>query len=146
MANDLDIDLGYRYRSRAVIADGGDDSRLLEPTKETRGRPGTRAPHLWIERNAASTSTLDLFGPGFTLLAGPRGAAWYASAKAAGSESGVALDAHIVEAEHFPEAYGITTSGAVIVRSDGVIGWRAAGDDEASAATISGVIAALVCR
>jgi hypothetical protein len=146
MANDLDIDLGYRYRSRAVIADDGDDGRLLEPTKETRGRPGTRAPHLWIERNGASTSTLDLFGPRFTLLAGPRGAAWCASAKAAGSESGVALDGHIVEAEHFPEAYGIRPSGAVIVRPDGVIGWRATGDDEASAATISGSIAALLCR
>jgi 2-polyprenyl-6-methoxyphenol hydroxylase-like FAD-dependent oxidoreductase len=146
LANDLDIDLGYRYRSRVVIADDADDGRLLEPTKETRGRPGTRAPHLWIEKNGSSISTLDLLGTSFTLLTGPRGAAWCASAGAAASQARVALDAHIVEAEHFPEAYGITPSGAVIVRPDGVIGWRAAGDDEASVTTIMRAIAALVCR
>jgi 2-polyprenyl-6-methoxyphenol hydroxylase-like FAD-dependent oxidoreductase len=146
IAHDLDIDLGYRYRSRAVIADGRDDGRLLEPTNQTRGRPGTRAPHMWIDRKGASMSTLDLCGSGFTLLAGPRGAAWCAIARTAASQAGVGLEAHIVEAERFPEAYGITPSGAVLVRPDGVIGWRMAGDDDASAATISGTIAALLCR
>src|SRR5215469_3981572 len=80
IANDLDIDLGYRYRSQAVITSGADDGRVLEPTKETKGRPGTRAPHIWIERDGKSISTLDLFGAGFTLLAGPGSAAWCRSA------------------------------------------------------------------
>jgi 2-polyprenyl-6-methoxyphenol hydroxylase-like FAD-dependent oxidoreductase len=146
MANDLDIDLGYRYRSHAVIADGQDDGRLLEPTLEIKGRPGTRAPHLWIERNGSSMSTLDLFGRGFTLLAGPRGAAWCKSAATAASRAGIALDAHVIDAEYFPNAYGITASGAVIVRPDGVIGWRAASDSEASSETISRALAALLCQ
>jgi 2-polyprenyl-6-methoxyphenol hydroxylase-like FAD-dependent oxidoreductase len=146
IANDLDIDLGYRYRSPAVIADGGDDGRLLEATKETKGRPGTRAPHLWVEKSGSSMSTLDLFGPGFTLLAGPRGAAWCAIASTAASQVGVALEAHIVGADGFPDAYGITPSGAVLVRPDGVIGWRASGDEGASAATISRILSTLLCQ
>jgi 2-polyprenyl-6-methoxyphenol hydroxylase-like FAD-dependent oxidoreductase len=146
IANDLDIDLGYRYHSQAVITEGDDEGRLLEATKETRGRPGTRAPHLWIEKNGSSISTLDLFGPGFTLLAGPRGVPWCTRASTAASEAGVALDVQIVEAEHFPDAYGISPSGAVIVRPDGVVGWRAAGDDGASGETISRALAALLCR
>jgi hypothetical protein len=146
IANDLDIDLGYRYRSPAVVADSDDDGRLLASTKETKGRPGTRAPHIWIEREGHSISTLDLFGPGFTLLAGPRGAAWCTSAATAASQSGVPLEAHIVDAEQYPAAYGITPSGAVLVRPDGVVGWRAAEDSEASAATISRALAAVLCR
>ena len=145
VANDLDIDLGYRYRSQAVIADGPDDGRLLEPTLETKGRPGTRAPHIWIERDGSSMSTLDFFGRGFTLLAGPRGAAWCRNAAAA-SGAEVALDAQVVDAEHFPNAYGITASGAVIVRPDGVIGWRAVSDNEASSETISRTLASLLCQ
>ena len=146
IANDLDIDLGYLYRSPAVIADGGDDGRLLEATRETKGRPGTRAPHLWIEKNGSSMSTLDLFGPGFTLLAGSRGGAWCRSATSAASQTRVALDAHIVEAGAFPDAYGISPSGAVIVRPDGIIGWRTSGDAGASAATISRILSTLLCR
>jgi putative polyketide hydroxylase len=146
IVNDLDIDLGYRYRSQAVMAEGEDDGGVIEPTKETSGRPGTRAPHIWIERKGHSMSTLDLFGTGFTLLAGPRGAAWCTSASIAASQSGVRLDAHILEAERFPESYGISSSGAVLVRPDGVIGWRAAGDEGASAATISRILSTLLCR
>ena len=146
IANDLDIDLGYRYRSPAVIADGADDSRLLEPTKEMRGRPGTRAPHTWIERDGQSISTLDLFDPGFTLLAGPDGAAWCTSAAAAAAQAGVPLDTHVIEAEHFPEAYGISALGGVIVRPDGVVGWRATGDGDTSAATIVRALDAILCR
>ncbi len=100
---------------------------------------------IWIERKGHSRSTLDLLGTGFTLLAGPRGAAWCTSASLAASQSGVRLDAYILEAERFPESYGISSSGAVLVRPDGVIGWRAAGD-EGSAATISHILSTLLCR
>ena len=105
-----------------------------------------RAPHIWIERKGHSMSTLDLFGKGFTLLAGPHGAAWCTSASIAASQSGVRLDAYIVEAERFPESYGISSSGAVLVRPDGVIGWRAAGYEGASAATIPQILSKLLCR
>ena len=89
-ANDFNIELGYLYHSPAIVAEG--DDKIHDDPRQTFGRPGSRAPHLWLERGAAGwleqsggrLSTLDLFGRAFVLLAGPDGAAWCeAAAKAA---------------------------------------------------------------
>jgi 2-polyprenyl-6-methoxyphenol hydroxylase-like FAD-dependent oxidoreductase len=58
------------------------------------------------------------------------GAEWCHSAA---NRMGVPMDAHILEEEQFPDSYGISPSGAVLVRPDGVIAWRAADNREASA-------------
>jgi 2-polyprenyl-6-methoxyphenol hydroxylase-like FAD-dependent oxidoreductase len=137
IANDLDVDLGYRYWSPAIAAEADDDGRVVLPTRETRGRPGTRAPHLLLSKAGSSRSILDLFDCGFTLLAGSKGAAWCQSASEAASGTGVELKAYILEEEEFPQAYGITTSGAVLVRPDGFVAWRAARDTEGARDTIS---------
>ena len=34
---------------------------------------------------------------------------------------------HVIEAEAFAESYGLSTSGATVVRPDGVIAWRSRG-------------------
>jgi 2-polyprenyl-6-methoxyphenol hydroxylase-like FAD-dependent oxidoreductase len=135
IANDMDIDLGYRYRSAAVIPDGEDDGRLLEPTRETKGRPGTRAPHLPLMHNGESISTLDLFRGNFTLLTGPEGEAWCG---APGGE--IEVDVHRIVEPDFPEAYGIAPSGAVLVRPDGFVAWRAKTAEGASAEVIARVL------
>jgi 2-polyprenyl-6-methoxyphenol hydroxylase-like FAD-dependent oxidoreductase len=142
IASDLDIDLGYRYRSAAVIPEAEDDGRLLEPSRETKGRPGTRAPHFWLKRDGRAISTLDLFGPGFTLLAGLEGQAWSAAAGKLGTE----LQAHVMPEPEFPAAYGITPSGAVLVRPDGIIGWRVRTAGADPEATISRALEKLLCR
>jgi len=139
LANDLDVDLAYRYRSAAVIPDGPDDGKIVEPTRETKARPGTRAPHFWLN---PGQSTLDLFGRNFVLLAGPEGAAWREAAR----EPGVELDFHQISAAGFPEAYGITPSGAVLVRPDGMVGWRAQTAADASSGMVSKVLSALLGR
>jgi putative polyketide hydroxylase len=139
MANDLDIDLGYRYRSAAVIADGEDDGRLLEPTCETRGRPGTRAHHFIL---SDQKSTLDLFGVKFTLLVGAEGAGWCEGARQASPD----LDAHQIAEPGFAQAYGITPSGAVLVRPDGVVGWRAKAADATPGSTVARALEVLLCR
>jgi hypothetical protein len=145
IANDLDVDLGYRYRSAAITAEG-DDGRVVTPARESTGRPGTRAPHLFLSKTGSPGSILDLFGRGFTLLAGSKGAAWCESAAEAASRTGVELNAHILEEDAFPEAYGITPSGAVLVRPDGFVAWRAARDTEASRDTISRTLKKALCR
>ncbi len=142
LENDLDIDLGYRYRSAAVISEDPDDGRLHEPTRETRGRPGTRAPHLFLDRVGGSFSTLDLFGRAFILLAGPEGGGWCD----AGRPAGAALEIHRISQPGFAEAYGIAPTGAVLVRPDGVVGWRARNADGASASVIASALATLTCR
>jgi hypothetical protein len=100
-ANDFNIELGYLYHSPAIVPDGED--RIHDDPRETFGRTGSRAPHLWLERGGAGwldqsgsrLSTLDLFGRAFVLLAGPDGAAWCeAAGKAARAFPGLELDAH----------------------------------------------------
>ncbi len=100
-ANDFNIELGYLYHSPAIVPEG--DDKIHDDPRQTFGRTGSRAPHLWLERGAAGwleqsggrLSTLDLFGRAFVLLAGPDGAAWCeAAAKAAKAFPGLELDAH----------------------------------------------------
>jgi 2-polyprenyl-6-methoxyphenol hydroxylase-like FAD-dependent oxidoreductase len=144
VANDLDVDLGYRYRSSVIIPDGPDDRRMIEPVRETKGRPGTRAPHIYLSSDSGTISSLDWFGRGFVLLAGPEGSAWFAHGPEGARLAGVELDAHQVKEPAFTAAYGIGPSGAVVVRPDGFVGWRAQTDAGASSSMISGVLARLV--
>jgi 2-polyprenyl-6-methoxyphenol hydroxylase-like FAD-dependent oxidoreductase len=136
---DLEIELGYIYRSPAILADesevseGSDDddqSGHGDP-RLTRAMPGSRAPHLWLERDARRRSTLDLFGRDFVLLAGPDGAAWCDAAPAA-AVPGVRLVAYrvgdaelAVPDDSFTEAYDVSRTGVVLVRPDGFVAWRA---------------------
>ena len=105
-----------------------DDEAVHADPRETMGRPGSRAPHLWIEKDGKRVSTLDLFGTGFTLLAATEGAAWGAAARdAAEAAGGLMLETYTFGQElrdpenGFAAAYGITTTGAVLVRPDGFV-------------------------
>ncbi len=65
IADDLSLEIGHRYRSAAVLpdpagADNDDGLPYVDP-RESRGLPGTRAPHLWIDHEGERVSTLDLF-------------------------------------------------------------------------------------
>ena len=142
--NDLNIELGYRYHSRAVIPESGDDNGEHENPRESHGRPGRRAPHLFLERVGEKISTLDLFGRNFVLLAGSERHAWHDSAIAAAKEVGVAIDVHLIQASAFADAYGISASGAVLVRPDGFVAWRAKSVEGASATTLIHALQAIL--
>jgi 2-polyprenyl-6-methoxyphenol hydroxylase-like FAD-dependent oxidoreductase len=117
--NDPLIELGAVYRSAAVMSDDTGDE--LEDPGAPSGRPGTRAPHLPVEVNGTPVSTVDLVGPGFTLLAAPDGEIW---CQAATGDLGVPLSAHHITADRFAETYGLSPAGAALLRPDGVIAWR----------------------
>jgi 2-polyprenyl-6-methoxyphenol hydroxylase-like FAD-dependent oxidoreductase len=130
-ANDFNIELGYLYNSPAIVPDDSADDKGHDDPHKTQGRPGSRGPHVWLERNGKKISTLDLVGTRFVLLAGPQGQAWCDAAReAAKAFKGLELDAYCVGTDvkdpegRFAEAYGLTPSGAVLVRPDGFVGWR----------------------
>jgi 2-polyprenyl-6-methoxyphenol hydroxylase-like FAD-dependent oxidoreductase len=124
------VELGYRYRSGAIQPEPGGDE-LWEDPHEPTARPGTRAPHLVIERDGHSASTLDLFGRDFVLVAGAGGETWCAAARAAGERLAVPVETlregADFGADRFAEIYGIGVEGAVLVRPDGFVAWRARG-------------------
>src|SRR5262249_9245038 len=120
---DASIDLGYRYRSGAAIAESADDGLLYENPHEPSAAPGTRAPHVWLERGGARVSTLDLAGPQLALLAGLDGQAWCEAAEGVAAELGVSLAAHRIgpgggfaDVEgRFAAVYGLEDGSAVLV-------------------------------
>ena len=131
LASDFNIELGYLYQSPAIVSDDNDGKGHDDPHK-TLARPGSRAPHLWLERNGKKISSLDLIGTHFVLLAASQGQAWCEGARAAAPAfKGLELDTCCVGSDvkdpdgRFAQAYGLEPSGAVLVRPDGFVGWRA---------------------
>ena len=72
IVDDFSMEIGYRYDSPAVVLEPGSPS-LHEHPRDSKGRPGARAPHVFLDRDGTRLSTLDLFGRNFVLLAGPQG-------------------------------------------------------------------------
>jgi putative polyketide hydroxylase len=152
LVDDFSMEIGYRYNSPAVVLEPGPHP-LHEHPRDSKGRPGSRAPHVFLDRDGTRVSTLDLFGGNFVLLAGPEGAAWREAALAAAGSLGVTVDAYVVGGPGlsdpdggFPDAYGISPSGAVLVRPDGFTGWRAAAVASAPPETLRSALKSLLCR
>ena len=152
IVDDFSMEIGYRYNSPAVVLEPGSQP-LHEHPRESKGRPGARAAHVFVHRDGTRLSTLDLFGRNFVLLAGPEGHGWRAAALAAAHDLGVTLDAYLVGGADladadgsFFEAFGISPSGAVVVRPDGFVGWRAVTAAAAPEKVLRQVIQALLCR
>jgi 2-polyprenyl-6-methoxyphenol hydroxylase-like FAD-dependent oxidoreductase len=147
VVDDLEIDLGTRVRSAAVVGDADGEAPYVD-AREARGLPGTRAPHVWLERDGERLSTVDLAGPRFALLCGPRGGAWAEAAAATPDVDVVRVGAGgLADPDGaFPDAFGITSSGAALVRPDGVVAWRAPAADGASAPALADALDAVLCR
>ena len=151
--DDLYLELGYRYDSPAVLTAPEDAALPHQHPGESQGRPGSRAPHVFLERFGARVSALDLFGRRFVLLAGASGNAWRDAAAAAAGQLGVGLDAYLVGPgldladpdAAFPGAYGITPEGAVLVRPDGFVAWRATDADAAGVPAMADVLSRVLC-
>jgi putative polyketide hydroxylase len=134
------IVMGYRYSTGAIVREAGDENLpLVQPPDQWKGQPGTHAPHLVLEREGKPISTRDLFGSHFVLLVGPDGRNWKAAACSTQEALHLPLDIYqiggdagdLIDAGNtFCDVYGITATGAVIVRPDGFIGWRSRGAEE----------------
>jgi 2-polyprenyl-6-methoxyphenol hydroxylase-like FAD-dependent oxidoreductase len=94
-----------------AVLGGVPGDALTLPPSEVRGQPGTRAPHVAL---GDDHSTLDLFGHDLVLL----------------QADGVIDD-----------AYGLGAGDAVLVRPDGIVGWRGAFDPDVVAAAKRTILA-----
>jgi putative polyketide hydroxylase len=125
--------IGYQYRSTAVVADAPPEPDTTLLVDELRGQPGTRVPHAWVRRGEERVSTLDLVGTGFTLLTGDGGSGWVAAAASASAALGIPISAYrvgphgdVIDADgQWAAVTGLESDGAVLVRPDDFVGWRA---------------------
>ncbi len=133
----LGQEIGYGYWDSPIIVPDGtrhyaEEHHVENPVYEyvPNARPGARAPHCWVARADAPDVRVplhDLFGRDFVLLThGPAGAQW----------ARTLTDAHRVRHHHvggdlldvddtWSTNYGIPGDGAVLVRPDGHVAWRA---------------------
>jgi putative polyketide hydroxylase len=136
------IILGGAYEDGAIVPDGTPPPDVADPSIDyvPVARPGHRLPHFALRDGRRGGSSLDLCGAGFTLLA--MGSGWADAALAVGGRRApapsdrppldVSVLATILPASRLPEAgraLGIGVRGALLVRPDGVVGWRAADPD-----------------
>jgi hypothetical protein len=132
--NTLGYTLGTSYTSRVVIPDGTDLPAVTNPLSDyiPTARPGSRAPHIWLERDGERISTLDLFDRGFTLLAGPAGHVWCQAGNLVAVQFRIPLhgyrvgeDGDVRDMYHdWASTYGVGADGAVLIRPDGYVAWR----------------------
>ncbi|SDD14973.1 FAD-dependent oxidoreductase [Streptomyces prasinopilosus] len=153
----LNVALGYRYPRGAVV--GGDPAAPVVPEGlRLTGEPGTRAPHLWLDRDGVRVSTLDLYERSLVLLTGDSGGApWHTAAAQAAQRLRVPLDAYRIgtgpaadltpgDDVDWAGAHGVTGDGAVLVRPDGFVAWRSEGAAADPATALREAVADVLAR
>lgn len=152
-----DIELGYHYELGAVVPDGTPTPERdpLGQTYVPTTRPGHRLPHAWVERDGKRLSTLDLVHPGrFTLLVGRPDTGWAQAASALVARDGLLLD--VVEVSDtaavrdtdraWRNLREVSADGAILVRPDQHVAWRARGAQAQPEAVLQSVFARLLRR
>lgn len=120
------MQIGHRYENSPIcVSDGSPPTADEYSTYIPSSRPGSRAPHVWLQDGR---SALDLFGKSFTLLV---------LANSDSSEISKITDAFgrrdaadCGEHPRDPEVFCIRTK-LVLVRPDGHVGWRGESADDA---------------
>ncbi|ACL42515.1 MULTISPECIES: FAD-dependent oxidoreductase [Micrococcaceae] len=131
------VELGQHYDSSAIVPDGTEKpapARDPELYYEPSTYPGGRLPHAWIGDNVHKHSTHDLAPYGqFTVFTGITGEDWTTAAQKVSERLGVTIGSVVIgPGQDVTDLYfdwaklrEVAESGAVLVRPDKHVGWRA---------------------
>jgi 2,4-dichlorophenol 6-monooxygenase len=146
------VDMNQRYQSDAVVIEKGDAHTFKEDPElvyQHSTVPGSRLPHVWLTKDRANYSSLDLVGHGsFTLLTGIGGEGWVSAATAIAAQRGLPLKAVVIGPGHeYEDPFGdwsraseIEDDGAILVRPDHVVAWRSKSRTSNSEATLKAAL------
>jgi hypothetical protein len=146
----IGLELGFSYADGAIVRAPGEEPAPPQAvsTYVPNAHPGSRVPHAWVTRAGRRVSTLDLFAlDRFTLVAGPQGGSWTAAAG-----GGVPLDVLVIDHDledddgDFTRLLGIAPDGAVLVRPDQHVAWRARTRAADPGAAVAAALAAILSR
>ena len=149
----LALDMGFGYVSSAVVGEAGASrGGVAEPA--TVAAAGRRTPHFWLQQGGRRVSSLDLFGQGFVLLAGPEGHAWIEAAAKVSLAWSAQIDTVLLDErslgsnaiERWTSHLGLDPRGAVLVRPDGHVAWRSGGQRSGALASLGAVVASVLGR
>ncbi len=134
IVDDYDVVFGQRYDAGALIPEGPPPDRPFEPFDELSGRPGTRMPHVALDGDGSST--LDL--PGNQPLLLTDDSVWAAAARSlADADTPLEMAS---PSGRWQARFDVAPDGAVLVRPDGFVAWRARDKQSASRSTLSRVL------
>ena len=150
------VEMGQRYESGASVDDGTsfpahaqDPDLYYMPTTH----PGVHLPHIWLERDKAPVSTLDLCAyDRFTLITGVDHQGWSDAAAKVTAELNVPIAAISVGlGQRNNDVLGGWTSsrafaetGCLLVRPDRFVAWRSAGAATDPARTLLDVMSQIL--
>ena len=156
--SELDVELGYRYESAAILDDGSPPPPAIDPIRvyEPSTRPGAPLPHAWIDDHDGRRHAIrDLIAPGrFLLIAGEDGEGWCAAVRELAG-SGLPLDAvrigHLDGDLFDPRCTWlrrreIGPEGAVLVRPDRYVAWRSMTASEHPLQELTAALGRIVAR
>ncbi|WGY04314.1 FAD-dependent monooxygenase [Nocardioides sp. QY071] len=130
------VELGQFYESRAILSDGtrpapSADEDLFHVMSTS---PGAHLPHAWVGDNVAKRAMMDLAPyDRWTLITGVAGEAWAPAAEKVAAELGVPLASVVIgPGREVTDLYydwsklrEVEESGALLVRPDKHVAWRA---------------------
>ena len=131
------VDFGYIYSAGALVPDGTSSPEPIDPVLVYRPntRPGSPVPHALIQQDDTPIAISSLFSAGrFVVIAGEEGQAWLNAAQGLAVARGISLTAlriglhdgdYIDIRGVWAKVRGIGRSGAVLVRPDRYVGFRA---------------------
>ncbi|OCK77498.1 hypothetical protein K432DRAFT_358481 [Lepidopterella palustris CBS 459.81] len=136
-----DLELGFRYYSKATIPDGTDAPEIdpLGQIYTPTTRPGHRLPHAWINHSGKEISTHDLIALDSTFLVitddSSSGQEWVEAAEKAAKEFGIKISTAAISSgnlrgklrdrdERWEKLKGIKQGGAILVRPDNFVAAR----------------------
>ncbi len=150
------VELGQRYRSRAVVAE---ETPPPAPTRdpdlhyEPSTRPGSPIPHAWLAVGDRDVSTLDLCAyDRFTLLTGAGGQPWLDAAAKVSTDLGVEIaGVRVSLGLEVNDVYGdwirrreVGDRGCVLVRPDRIVAWRSPDRVDDPKAALRAVMSAIL--
>jgi putative polyketide hydroxylase len=152
------MELGQLYRSEAILGAGDELPPAMRPD-QWAGQPGTRSPHLWVAKDGARLSTLDLLQRDWAFVSGSE--RWCEAAQRAARQlglgvhtfhvngplccAGTPIEQIVAEQQDVESAFGIGPAGVTLVRPDGYVAWRTREETEDMVATLTDALTRAAC-
>ncbi|UDY23403.1 FAD-dependent oxidoreductase [Nocardioides sp. Kera G14] len=151
------VELGQFYESTAIVSDGtrpaatGDADLYFQQSTS----PGSHLPHAWVGDNVTKLALIDLAPYSqWTILTGIAGEAWETAAVKVAAEFGIPLATVVIgPGREVTDLYydwakrrEIEESGALLVRPDKHVAWRAMSLPEDPESTLRSAVAQLLGR
>lgn len=124
------MEFGQIYISKGFVGTDEGVPRAMKPD-EWNGQPGTHFPHLWLSMNGERVPLLDVVDhQGWTLVS--ESSTWGEIMAKLNKTMTASLQflhigqaAQLAEQQDFQQSFGVSSSGAALIRPDGYIAWRA---------------------